>query len=238
VIGYEQGLDVQHVASPERTFWIRKAGAQMPGRDLLVYLLSEHRWMAESNPANVVRAGDTVIDCGAHVGVFVHDALKRGAARVVAVEPVNVECLRRNFADEIADGRVTVVAKGVWSKETRLRLSLGTENSGMNTLVMPEKGAKIEIPVTTIDLIAGELGLTRVDYIKLDIEGAEREALQGASATLRKFRPRLMLDSYHLPDDPRVLPAIIRRSHWDYSFACGPCEVHGNRLVPHVIYYR
>ncbi|MDP3001364.1 MAG: FkbM family methyltransferase [Bryobacterales bacterium] len=240
VIGHDPRLDIQQVASPERSFWIRRSGSSRSGRDLLVYLLSEHRWMAESSPASTVRNGDVVIDCGAHVGVFVHTALKRGARTVVAVEPepVNVECLRRNFAREIEAGQVIVVPKGVWSAETNLALSLGVENSGMNSMVMEERGAKLQVAVTTIDKLVRELGLPRVDYIKMDIEGAEREALAGALATLREFRPRLMLDSYHLPDDTRVLPAIIRRAHADYSLSCGPCEIRGDQLVPHVMFYR
>jgi Methyltransferase FkbM domain len=73
----------------------------------------------------------------------------------------------------------------------------------------------------------------------MDIEGAEREALRGATRTLERFRPRLMLDSYHLPDDMKVLPAILRRAHPDYSLHCGPCEAApGNpRLIPHVTFY-
>ncbi len=82
-----------------------------------------------------------------------------------------------------------------------------------------------------------ELGLPRVDYIKMDIEGSEREALKGAQGTLRKYRPRLMIDAYHRPDDPRVLPAIIRQAHSDYASFCGPCELAGQRLVPHTIFF-
>ena len=62
---------------------------------------------------NGVSAGDTVIDCGAHIGAFTRYALNNGAHRVVAIEPnpVNIACLRRkrNFANEIENGSVTVV---------------------------------------------------------------------------------------------------------------------------------
>ena len=49
----------------------------------------------------------------------------------------------------------------------------------------------------------------------MDIEGAERQALRGALATLRRDRPRLMIDSYHRPDDLAVLPPLIRTAHRD-----------------------
>ena len=44
-----------------------------------------------------------------------------------------------------------------------------------------EHAGKVEVPVTTLDKIVEELRLPRVDFIKMDIEGAEREALRGAS---------------------------------------------------------
>ena len=74
------------------------------------------------------------------------------------------------------------------------------------------------------------------DLIKMDIEGAEREALRGAAGTLRRFKPRLMLDSYHRPDDSTVLPQVIGALRSDYRMLCGPCEL-GDRIAPHVTFY-
>ncbi len=238
-VSYDQRLDVEQIASPERSFWIRRTGRDMSGQQLLGYLLAEHRWMIERTEAKSVRAGDIVLDCGAHIGVFTHTALKRGAAKVVAFEPepVNRECLLRNFAAEIGSGRVVVIEKGVWSGDTRLELNLGVQNSGAASVVGNEGGGAVRVDVTTIDRIVSELRLPRVDFIKMDIEGAEREALAGAMQTLKKHRPRLMLDSYHRPDDMAVLPSIIRRAHPDYAMLCGPCEMQRGALVPHVTFY-
>ena len=63
---------------------------------------------------NFVRPGDVVLDCGANIGVFVRESLDAGAKTVVAIEPApeNIECLRRNFKDEIAAGRVIVYPEG------------------------------------------------------------------------------------------------------------------------------
>lgn len=235
-------LGVIRVASAERTFWIKQSGESMPGKELLAYLLTEHTWMAELNAKHVVKPGDIVIDCGAHVGVFTDFALSRGASRVVAIEPepVNLECLRRNFAKEIAAGRVIVVPKGVWNAPGVLTLYLGGPNSGMNTMIpgAATDSASIEVPTTTIDLIVRDARLPRVDYIKMDIEGAEREALKGGLETMRRFRPVLMLDSYHREDDMTVLPRIIREAHGDYAAISGACEPQHGKVVPHVTFFR
>jgi FkbM family methyltransferase len=242
LVDHDGKLDIDEFQAPERKFWIKHAGTSMDGKTSLAYYIAEHRWMGKANPKEGVRPGDIVFDGGAHVGTFTDEALRRGAAKVIAVEPepVNAECFRRNFAKEIAEGRVVLIEKGVWSSETTMELSVAKENSGMNSFVI-DQGAgtsKISVPLTQIDTLVRELGLPRVDFIKLDIEGAEREALKGGMETLRRFRPRLMLEMYHRPDDRQVLPAIVRQAHADYGLICGPCEFdqQNREVIPHVFY--
>jgi hypothetical protein len=64
-----------------------------------------------------------------------------------------------------------------------------------------------EIPkqAVTIDDVVRGLNIPRVDFIKTDIEGAERYALKGAAHVLSTYAPRLGVSSYHYPDDPAVL---------------------------------
>jgi FkbM family methyltransferase len=238
---YDAALDIDLLESPKRAFWIPRQGSTRPGKELLPYLLAEQDWLMNSSSVQV-RKGDIVLDCGGHVGVFTNKALEMGAAKVVAIEPnpVNIECLRRNFAAEIATGRVVVMPKGVWDVEKTITLYLAVKNSGMGSMIHEQGGGAIEVPVTTIDKMVQELGLPRVDFIKMDIEGAEREALRGAMETLRHSRPRLMLDSYHEPDDMTVLPSIIHEAHANYATVCGPCQTYTpepKRLVPHTTFY-
>jgi FkbM family methyltransferase len=240
LLSHDNTLDIDQFQAPERSYWIKHSGAASDGKDLLAYLISEHRWMAQSNPKQGVRQGDIVIDCGAHVGTFTDEALRGGAQTVVAVEPepVNAECFKRNFRSEIASGRVILVEKGVWSSETTLQLSVANANSGMNSFVSDQGAEKLSLPVTTIDKLVQQLGLPRVDFIKMDIEGAEREALKGGLESMRRYRPRLMLEMYHRPDDRVVLPAIVRQAHPDYNIICGPCDFdqQTKAVIPHVFY--
>jgi FkbM family methyltransferase len=177
-----------------------------------------------------VHAGDTVIDCGAHVGVFTRYALRHGAARVVAIEPdpASLACLEDNLAAEISDGRVKVVKVGVWDRETTLTLFQGEgENSGMQGFLgKPQITSKIaEIPVRPLDDIVRELDLDRVDFIKMDIEGSEVRALQGGQQTLAQFRPRMAICSYHNHDDVKVIPRVVKAAQPDY-------QIHAKDIEP------
>lgn len=187
--------------------------------------------------------GDVVVDCGAHISVFTWKALEAGAAKVIAVEPdpANLECLRRNFQEGDC-GRVRGAGRrGRVEQAGKMTLNLGNgSNTGVNSMVEKESDKSIAVPVTTLDQLVKDLGLAKVNFIKMDIEGAEREALAGALETLKKDRPRLMLDLNHRTDDSTALPAVIRRAHADYRAICGPCQMneHGvAELVPHVIYF-
>ena len=222
-----------------REFWIPRNGSDLDGKELLLYLISDHAVLAQQLGDDGVRPGDIVIDVGAHVGTFADRALRRGARKVIALEPdpLNRECLSRNFLNEVAEQRLVIVPQGAWSTKGQLTLHQGTHNSGMSSIIHDDGGAAFQIEVTTIDEIVQSLGLPRVDFIKMDFEGAEREALKGATDTLRKFRPRMMLDAYHLADDPVVLPKVIRSANPAYREKCGPCEILSNTLLPHVIIF-
>jgi FkbM family methyltransferase len=222
--------------TPHGRFWIPK------GSDyVLPFNLAEQERKIYGVGERDVRAGDIVLDCGANVGVFTREALKRGAKRVVAIEPApeNIECLRRNFKQEIADGRVILYEKGVWDKDEMLVMRVDPNNSAADSFIIQREGAveTKQLPLTTIDKLVAELKLERVDYIKMDIEGAEQRALQGARETLAKYRPRLSLSAYHAPSDPEKIPLIVRQGWAGYQMECGPCAEANARVRPDVLYF-
>jgi FkbM family methyltransferase len=211
-------------------------------KDLLPHLLAEQERDIYGAGDTGVRPGDVVLDCGAHIGVFTRKALDKGARLVVAIEPApeNVRCLRRNFETEMADGRVVVCPKGVWDREDSLSFHVNPENSARDSFfaLWPQATEVGRIPLSTIDHIVRELRLDHVDFIKMDIEGAERRALVGATSTLRAHRPRLAIAAYHRPEDPKQLPASVRAAMPEYERECGPYAPTVNGIIPEVLYFR
>ncbi|HYD40128.1 MAG TPA: FkbM family methyltransferase [Anaeromyxobacter sp.] len=154
------------------------------------------------------RPGDVVIDGGACYGdTALWLAHRTGpAGRVFAFEfmPAHVEIFRRNMAlNPALAGQVELITRAL---HRRSGLQLSFVDSGPGSRL--EAGAG---PVTTvtIDDLVRERGLERVDFIKLDIEGAELDALAGAEQTIRRHRPRLAICAYHKPEDLGVLPAWL-----------------------------
>ncbi len=192
--------------------------------------------------ARAVQRGDVVLDCGANIGVYTRVALDAGAKLVVAIEPSpeNLECLRRNMAAEIQAGRVVVYPKGVWDKDDLLTIRIDPKNTAANTFVVerPDLVESVKLPLTTIDKLVDELKLERVDYIKMDIEGAEPRALQGARQTLQRFHPRLAISVYHTPTDRDTVPQIIASISPAYKKDCGQCSIHERYIFPMVYFFR
>lgn len=185
------------------------------------------------------KPGDVVIDGGAHVGIYTRAVLKAGASMVIAVEPSpeNYVCLRKNLESEIAAGRVVVIEKGVWNREARLPFSVQSEDSGADHVTSEARPGETLVSVTTIDAIVAELGLSSVDVIKMDVEGSERQALDGAIHTLVRFRPRLRLAAYHLRGDPEAFRDRILKAWPGYKMKCAFCIPERGLFVPEVVYF-
>ena len=223
--------------TPDGRYWIPQ------GSDyVLPYNLAEQRRKIYGVGEQDVHSGDIVLDCGANVGVYTRVALRNGAKLVVAIEPApeNIECLRRNFAAEISSGRVILYEKGVWDKDEMLVMRVDPQNSAADSFIIQREGAveTKQLPLTTIDKLVAELKLERVDHIKMDIEGAEQRALQGAHDTLARYHPRMSLASYHVPSDPEKMPQLIRQAWPEYKMECGPCAEANGHVRPDVLYFR
>ena len=206
--------------TPDGRFWT------VPAQEVS-FLLAEQETDIYGTGEGAVRKGDIVLDCGANIGVFTRKALSAGAKLVVSIEPIPalVQCLRRTFASEIQAGRVIVLPKGVWNKEDVLPMNVAIGSLDESSFVKNGPGTQktVYLPLTTIDQLVSDLQLPRVDFIKMDIEGAERQALMGGEKTIRAYKPRMTISTEHLADDDTVLPAVIQRMS-PYRHACGPCS--------------
>ena len=69
-----------------------------------------------------------------------------------------------------------------------------------------------------LDTYVAQKNLPRVDYIKLDIEGAELDMLHGATKTITRCKPKMAVSAYHKPEDLWTLATYIKSLRADYEF--------------------
>ncbi|HQC37654.1 MAG TPA: FkbM family methyltransferase, partial [Thermotogota bacterium] len=158
---------------------------------------------------------DVVFDCGANLGLFSAVAAGRGCT-VYAFEPVSktIPYLRKTGA--LYPERIHIVQTALSNTCGKARI---TDNFLVST-IMPERqttdDSMAEVDVITMDEYVHRNQIRKVDFIKADIEGAERLMLEGAKETLRVFSPKLSICSYHFPDDPKVLENLIKQANPKY----------------------
>ena len=200
--------------TPLGRFW----GAEADGREFDLLSLEQAGGDIYEQRNVVVHDSDVVFDVGAHLGVFTRLALRRGARLVVAIEPnpMNTACLERTFASEIAAGRVRLVKAAAWHTVGSLNFEFGP-SSQMGHAAARRGVRTLAVRATTLDAIAAEERLERVDFIKMDIEGAERHALAGARRILAEHKPRMAICIYHAPDDPQIVPQVVRSGNDSYQ---------------------
>ncbi|MCP5110258.1 MAG: FkbM family methyltransferase, partial [bacterium] len=148
--------------------------------------------------------------------------------------------LRRSLAGELKDGRVIVCPAGVWDTERALTLYLDRENAASASFVRRLPGWRPTAPLalTTIDNPVAELSLSRVDLIKMDIEGAEPKALAGAKKTLAKHQPKLAVSAYHADDHSTAIPRAVFEANPSYSILCGFCSETEAGIRPDILFFQ
>lgn len=172
------------------------------------------------------RPGDVFLDVGAYIGWFTIKAAKAvgPSGKVIALEPdaYNREQLEGNLALNGLSS-CTVVPAAAWFEAAEI--AWRRDEVPVWSKVDRASHAR-SVRAVSIDSLAGDVGLTRVDWIKMDIEGAEIEALQGATKTLERFRPVLFIEIHEtLAPVRRLLEGfgyVIEKSEFDQ-----PPDRHG-----------
>lgn len=196
---------------------LRLLGQQLPLAS--TFVLSQYAYRDLSAGA-FPRPGDVALDVGGCWGDtalwLAHHVGEEGAVHTFEPTPRNRGLLERNLSlnPDLAP-RVTVWAdplgpvagETVWVRDgvsagAQMQPELPTDDD-------PHERESVELRTETIDALVARRALPRVDFLKIDVEGADVGVLEGAAETLREHRPRLALACYHKPDDLVRLPDLV-----------------------------
>ena len=158
--------------------------------------------------------GDVVLDLGAFLGdsAVAFSRLVGEGGHVWSFEALSsqFETLKQNLARFRCDN-VTPCFNAAWNRDETLYMS---SNRGSSTI----GGRENPVPGIRIDDFVREHAIEKVDFIKMDIEGAEPEALEGSEKTITAMKPKLALSAYHKPEDMHLLMDMVREMHPGYRF--------------------
>ena len=170
-----------------------------------------------------VRTGDVVLDGGAGWGdtaLYFADAVgSEGRVLSLEISPSNAEVIAANLAaNPSLPDVVEVVPYALWDSSGD---QLHFTEAGQASVLGSGNGAGTAVETRTVDDLVTELGIDRLGFVKLDIEGAEPHALRGMEQTLRRDRPNLAIALYHDPMHFLDLPAAIDDLGLGYRFFLG-----------------
>lgn len=169
------------------------------------------------------KQGDIVIDGG--VSENVHEQIQITSAvspsgAVIGFEPDPIGYYKAQEKLESFEYKENYVLTpyGLWHETGKVQFA----SAGVGSHISTDEGAHVvDINVTTINEIAKQHHLRSVDFIKLDIEGAEENALRGAIRTIAQYSPQMAISIYHKFEDLFSIPLFIKKINKDYKLYIG-----------------
>ena len=163
----------------------------------------------------VLKSGDVVVDLGANIGVFTVKAAKavgpRGKVIAIESEDSALALLRENIEANKLEN-VIVVPKRIWSSKGKLKLQLSKTTQSHSFCQGDDRGEItdqfITVDVDTLDSVMNELNIEKVDFVKMNIEGAETEALVGMEKMLASSNCKLAIVTHVINGKYTYRPAV------------------------------
>ncbi len=198
------------------------------------FLLEQYAY--RSNSVNIsAEKGDFVIDAGGCWGdTALYFASKvDSTGRVFSFEfiPENIRIWEKNIMENkrISD-IVELIDKPLWG-EAGVKVFYKDKGPGSIVSFNDFDGSTGSTETQTIDKMVEENDVKRIDLIKMDIEGAEFNALQGAMKTIRRFRPKLAIAIYHDLEDFSRIPLWISELNLGYKFYLDHFTIHQEETI-------
>ncbi len=167
-------------------------------------------------PEFPLRPDEAFVDAGAYNGDTLAEFVNHMPSGECNMHYYAFECDPKNYKDLQRKARqlasvlsIEVYPVALWSKRDQLCF-MGSNASGV---VIDEPGKEVQADRLD-DVLAGK----KVSWIKMDIEGAEMQALAGCAATIRTYKPRLAICVYHKIEDILEIPRYIKTLREDYRF--------------------
>lgn len=199
------------------------------------FILEQYAYKENNIPLVQAEPGDVVLDIGACWGDTGHYfATKVGSeGQVYSFEfiPQNIKLFKQNKElNPTLKDRIQIIEHPV-SDVSNVEVFFKDEGPASIMKLESFEEQTGSVKTISIDDFVDRYQVEKVDFIKMDIEGAEPLALKGALNTIKKFRPKLAIASYHGMDDFTNIPNWILDLDLDYQIFIGHYTIHAEETV-------
>lgn len=180
----------------------------------------------ESNPSSYnhpnicYQDADWVIDagcCEGYFSLFVYDNNK--TCSVFALEPLKEmkESLLRTFKTKIEQNKFNLISKALGKEPGKAKFSCDDNHLCDSSITNNNNTQSYEVEITSLDILIKENNLTENGIIKMDIEGAEMDALKGGCNIMKKYKPMMAIAVYHDYENAIKCRNIILKANPEYK---------------------
>jgi FkbM family methyltransferase len=185
----------------------------------------------------------TIIDAGVYNGCQIITFFRffRNLTSVYGFEPMIKYYLQGQFIEYLDQLNVKVLPLALWNFKTRKKFFEARDETSSRIIKKASALSKAEkhfymkqeyINTITVDDFVFKNKI-KVDYIKLDVEGAEYETLQGAKKAFKKYRPQISVSIYHHKKDLFKIPLLLKNTLENYKYKIA----HYSSVYPETVLY-
>ncbi len=176
--------------------------------------LQPEHWHYYEIPETAVTAQDIIADCGSAEGFFAFRH-KDNAQRIYCIEPlpIFIDSLKQLFNK---NSNVEIIGSALGESDGQVFLEPHDIGSICRAEVDHEENF-IKVPLTSIDSLFFEQGKP-VSYLKADIEGFEENMIRGSLKTIKQWKPKIAITTYHIGQDYKKIIELVRSVVPQYKY--------------------
>lgn len=207
----------------------------MPTSMVVYEFLGQYNY---KNPFIGVAENDVVLDCGGCFGdtalLFACKAGIKGKIYSFEFIPSNLSIFKKNLSENPNIQNIEIIENPLW---TESNTPIWYKDNGPGSKICMEDFIDSEGVVKTISIddFIQTNKIEKVDFIKMDIEGAELPVLKGAIETIKTYKPKLAISLYHSMNDFTQIPEFLINLQLGYKFYLGHYTIHSEETVLYAI---
>ncbi|MCT7486738.1 FkbM family methyltransferase [Aliarcobacter cryaerophilus] len=237
---FSKTLDLIKICETE-IYWPKEISTNaLPWLYHEIYDIFEDNPSSYNHPKMSIENASWIIDAGCCEGYFsLFSMNKNSSSKIIAFEPLKEikEALSQTFKKELESNRIIILEKALGNKNEFVKFFSGKEHLCDSGITNDKNTTSYDVVVTTLDEIAEIYNIKENNgMIKMDIEGAEINALLGANNLLKNFKPKLAIAVYHEYENAKICKEIILNANPSYKIEFRGYYGYFNPPRPYMIF--